>query len=149
MKTRFIILGSALVAATAIGQYAIEWSTIDGGGGGVSSGGKYRISGTIGQSDASAVSTGGDYVTGSGFWYGIIRVPGDPELRIARLPSGGVRVFWKDPEGAFILQESSPPAALEPGDFTEISGPYPEENGEFYHEITSPVGQRFFRVTKR
>ena len=38
----------------AFGQYAIDWSTVDGGGG-TSSGGGYELRGTIGQPDASLV----------------------------------------------------------------------------------------------
>ena len=51
------------------GQYVLEWSTI--GGGGVSSGGQYIVSGTIGQPDAG-VMNGGSYELLGGFW------PGEP-----------------------------------------------------------------------
>ncbi len=52
----------------ALGDYDIAWHTIDGGGG-VSSGGPYTLTGTIGQPDA-AYSAGGDYELLGGFWPG-------------------------------------------------------------------------------
>ena len=48
------------------GDYVLEWSTIDGGGG-QSSSGQYIINGTIGQPDA-AYSEGGSYELLGGFW---------------------------------------------------------------------------------
>jgi hypothetical protein len=50
------------------GPYVLEWTTIDGGGG-VSSGGTYTLTGTIGQYDA-AYSAGADYEVLGGFWPG-------------------------------------------------------------------------------
>ena len=47
-------------------RYPKSWSTIDGGGG-VSSGGDYTLSGTIGQPDAGTMS-GGAYLLAGGFW---------------------------------------------------------------------------------
>lgn len=56
--------------APALGEdYAIDWHTIDGGGG-TSTGGSYTLSGTIGQPDATAAAamTGGNYTLTGGFW---------------------------------------------------------------------------------
>src|SRR5207248_6627114 len=65
---RFALAAAALLipAATAHAQYAITWSTIDGGGGS-SAAGAYAISGTIGQPDAGAMSAPGAAIAG-GFW---------------------------------------------------------------------------------
>jgi hypothetical protein len=49
-------------------DYEINWHTIDGGGG-TSTGGPYRLSGTIGQPDAG-YSEGGSYELLGGFWPG-------------------------------------------------------------------------------
>lgn len=62
----FLIL--VISAAGAKAEYAIEWSTIDGGGG-QSTGGQYVLMGTIGQPDA-AYSAGGPYELLGGFWPG-------------------------------------------------------------------------------
>lgn len=49
-------------------SYAIPWWTVDGGGG-VSQGGPYSLSGTIGQPDVDT-SSGGSYTLEGGFWSG-------------------------------------------------------------------------------
>jgi len=68
LKIVFICL--LLVAISAFirsdGNYSIDWSTIDGGGA-VSNGGIYTLSGTIGQPDTSILQ-GGQYSLSGGFW---------------------------------------------------------------------------------
>lgn len=59
-----LFVGTALAASG--GDYVLDWSTIDGGGG-TSSGGDYQVSGTIGQPDAGGMS-GGRYALSGGFW---------------------------------------------------------------------------------
>ncbi|MFZ4573239.1 MAG: hypothetical protein ACOYN0_02510 [Phycisphaerales bacterium] len=56
-------------ASTASAQFAIDWYTIDCGGG-TSSGGAFQVSGTIGQFDAGAPMTGGGFTVTGGFWAG-------------------------------------------------------------------------------
>jgi hypothetical protein len=68
-----LILLSVLVTViilppTVFSDYQIVWSTIDGGGG-TSSGGQYKLTGTIGQPDAD-YSAGGNYELLGGFWPG-------------------------------------------------------------------------------
>ena len=46
--------------------FAIPWWTVDGGGG-VSEGGDYSLSSTLGQPDAGSMS-GGGYTLAGGFW---------------------------------------------------------------------------------
>jgi hypothetical protein len=61
------------IAAPAAAQPAIDWFTIDCGGG-ASTGGGYALSGTIGQPDAAPGITGmsgGGYKLIGGFWPGI------------------------------------------------------------------------------
>ena len=67
-------------------DYAIVWSTIDGGGG-RSSGGPYTLVGTIGQPDAAWSSGGGNYELLGGFWPGgpICIVAFDDFARFAQL----------------------------------------------------------------
>ena len=60
---RALALAAPMVAQA---QYAIDWFTIDGGGG-TSTGGAYSVRGTIGQLDAGAMS-GGNYSLAGGFW---------------------------------------------------------------------------------
>jgi hypothetical protein len=49
----------------ASGQFSIDWSTIDGGGG-TSVGGVYSVSGTIDQPDAGATMSGGNFSPAAG-----------------------------------------------------------------------------------
>ncbi len=55
-------------SGVSAGDYVIDWSTIDGGGG-RSTGGDFVLVGTIGQYDA-AYSQGGDSEVLGGFWQG-------------------------------------------------------------------------------
>jgi len=59
------ISGQSVLAGSG-GTYVLDWSTIDGGGRN-SSGGKYNLTGTIGQHDA-AYSKGWQYEILGGFW---------------------------------------------------------------------------------
>lgn len=59
-------------------SYSIDGFTIDGGGG-TSTGGVYSVSGTIGQPDAGAPMTGGQYSLTGGFWpLYAVQTPGAP-----------------------------------------------------------------------
>jgi len=62
------------LAPTAFAQdFAIDWYTIDGGGG-FSAGGDFELEGTIGQPDAGAL-TGGDFALTGGIW--AVTTPGN------------------------------------------------------------------------
>jgi hypothetical protein len=61
------LLCSAAAFAQSGGGYDVTRSTIDGGGAMFSTGGGYRLGGTIGQPDAGALS-GGTYALAGGFW---------------------------------------------------------------------------------
>lgn len=69
-----VLLVIRFACAQSGGDYILEWSTIDGGGG-TSIGGSYVLSGTIGQPDA-AYSAGGQYELLGGFW------PGEPLCKV-------------------------------------------------------------------
>src|SRR5688572_565991 len=99
-RTNIFLAGLLLLPAIATAQYAIDWSTLDGGGG-QSSGGAYTLTGTIGQPDA-AVASGGSYTLQSGFWSAVAVVPaeGTPSLRI--IHSGtNVTLAWPNPSTGF------------------------------------------------
>lgn len=57
------------VSAFAAGGYDLSWWTVDGGGG-ISSGSGYTLTGTLGQPDAGALASGGGYALAGGFWHG-------------------------------------------------------------------------------
>ena len=64
-----LLLAAASVAVARMAGYSLPWWTSDSGGG-TSNGGKYQLSGTIGQPEAGALS-GGDYRLEGGFWGGV------------------------------------------------------------------------------
>ncbi|MGI6272509.1 MAG: hypothetical protein ACOYLD_09170 [Anaerohalosphaeraceae bacterium] len=69
MRNRiWIITVALLVGCCAWADYEISWYSIDGGGG-TSTGGRYSLTGTVGQAD-TGVSSGGSYVLSTGFWPG-------------------------------------------------------------------------------
>lgn len=67
-----ILILAAFSAAAAHsqsnGEYQIESSVIAGGGG-TSSGNEYQLTGTIGQTAAGTISSGGTYRVFGGFWH--------------------------------------------------------------------------------
>ena len=72
MASAIVLLVLTLMASPALaqagGDYALSWSTVDGGGE-ESAGGDFRLRGTVGQPDAGAMS-GSNHRLGGGFWGG-------------------------------------------------------------------------------
>jgi uncharacterized membrane protein YbjE (DUF340 family) len=66
-----LVTGVVLAIANA---YTLNWNVVSGGGQ-VSAGGKYSLSGTIGQGDVGSPMTGGSgskvYTLSGGYWVGI------------------------------------------------------------------------------
>jgi hypothetical protein len=101
-----ILLGCAL--ATVHGQnYAIDWFTIDGGGG-TSTGGVYSVSGTMGQHDAGGPMTNGQYSVTGGFWVlpTAVQVTNAPMLTIVPAGAGQATISWTPATPGFVLQET-------------------------------------------
>ena len=59
----------------AVGDFDVDWHTIDGGGGEQISGHAIQLIGTIGQPDAAEPLSGGSFELTGGFWFALI--PGD------------------------------------------------------------------------
>ena len=87
------LLGFLTAGSLAHAQYAIDWHTIDGGGG-ASAGGVYAVSGTFGQPDAGVLG-GGAYALAGGFWGAYVGQTAGPVplLSLELLPGGAVRVL--------------------------------------------------------
>lgn len=135
-------LGVAAFGLQALAQsYAIDWSKIAGGGG-VSSGGAYSVSGTIGQHDATPAATGGNYSLTGGFW-GIyaIQVTGAPQLTITTSVNVVV-ISWPSASPGFNLQMSTDPAGT-----NWVAAPAPTDNGVIkFITVNAPTGNRFYRL---
>jgi hypothetical protein len=121
-KTLLGFVGAAGLTARVLAQdFAIEWSTIDGGGG-VSTGGVYSVSGTIGQPDAGGPMTNGVYSVTGGFWAlpFAVQMTNAPTLTIIPAGPGQARISWTPATPGFVLQES---LGLSPANWTNsLSG---------------------------
>jgi hypothetical protein len=63
-----LLAAAETLAQSSSGDFEITKNTIDNGGG-LSSGGEFSLTGTIGQPDASQkVATGGGFTLSGGFW---------------------------------------------------------------------------------
>ena len=62
----FLLFSIQAVHAAALATYALDWSTVDSGGG-VSQGGTYSLNGTVGQAEPGVLYAG-NYSLAGGFW---------------------------------------------------------------------------------
>ncbi len=111
-----LIILTLLSPGPASAQYAITWSTIDGGGG-TSTGSVYSVSGTIGQPDAGATMTNGQYSVTGGFWVlpTAVQTTNAPVLTIVPAAPGQASISWTPSTPGFVLQETW---ALSPANWT-------------------------------
>jgi hypothetical protein len=125
-----------------LAQYSIGWYRVSGGGG-VSTGGRYSIGGTVGQHDAGGMSGGGYSLTG-GFWaLYAVQTPGAPTLSIGRTSTNTAMVYWPSPSLGWNLQVNTnlskanwftPPETV-------------QDNGTVkYIIVNPPTGKRFYRL---
>jgi len=144
-KTWWSCVALLLLMATAnfahTQSFSIDWSTIDGGGG-TSTGGVYTVSGSIGQPDAGATMTNGQYAITVGFWAlpTAIQVGGAPTLTIAPATPGQATISWTPPAPGFVLQETW---SLAPANWT--NSPDGSTNGII---VPATLPAKFYRVFK-
>lgn len=103
LLTAFLLLPLVPVLA----QFASPWHTVAGGGG-TSTGGVFRVSGTLGQPDAGGPLTGGRFSLTGGFWAlpQAVQTPGAPTLIIVPASPGFATISWSPNTGTnWILQE--------------------------------------------
>ena len=133
-----------LTLASHAQNYSIDWFKVAGGGG-TSTGGVYSVSGTIGQPDAGAPMSGGNFSLTGGFWalISVVQTPGLPSLTIRLAGANSVVVSWPN-AGSFTLQQNSNLAA--PGGWTTSGYTITTNNGTNSVTITPPTGNMFFRL---
>ncbi len=144
------ILGPGCALALAAGAFAqsynIDWFTVDGGGG-TSTGGVYSVTGTIGQPDAGAVMTGGNYSLQGGFWaIQAVQTPGAPLLSIARTTTNTVAVFWPSASAGFVLQQNT--NSISSVNWSNASGTIQDNGTTKTLIVNPPTGNRFYRLFK-
>jgi hypothetical protein len=142
MKTLLLI--TLLLAAAVRGQdYSIDWFEVAGGGG-TSTGDVYSVSGTIGQLNASAAMTGGDFSVTGGFWSLLaVQTPGAPLLTIAYSGPKAV-ISWPSSSTGFVLQQNSD---LTTTNWTASVFTLSDDGTNKSITITSPTGNLFFRLS--
>ena len=108
MKPLLLLLplaGTAAAQSTG-GPWTLRTSTTDSGGQ-TSTGGTWKVTGTLGQPDATAAkSTAGTWAAQGGFWPGVVATPGGPVLTITRENATQVRVAYTDAAG-YTLERST------------------------------------------
>ena len=144
MKTLLIIPLLLIAAAVSAQQYSIDWYKIAGGGG-ISTGATYQVTGIIGQPDASGAMTGGIYSLTGGFWslISVVQTAGLPNLSISQ-SGNSVIVSWPN-TGNYTLQQNAD-LALSSG-WVPTGYQINTANGTNSITITSPTGRLFFHLS--
>jgi hypothetical protein len=143
------LLVGLLLASEAAGlraqSYAVDWSTIDGGGG-TSTGGVYSVSGTIGQPDAGVTMSGGNYAVDGGFWsiMAVVPTPGAPLLTIT--PAGvNATISWPAPATGYVLQFNSNLATT---NWLTYGGSISNNGAVISVTLPAQPGNTYFRLKK-
>ncbi len=138
----FLVLASSFCLTTLGQTYTIDWYKISGGGG-TSTGGTYTVSGTIGQPDAGAAMSGGNYSITGGFWslISVVQTAGLPNLLISHA-GNSVIVSWPN-TGSYTLQQCS---NLAGASWTTSGYTVTTANGTNSITVTPLTGNLFFRL---
>lgn len=126
---------------------AVDWFTIDAGGGSCS-GGTFALMGTVGQPDAAGPVGGGTYAISGGFWgIAAIQTAGAPTLFLTRRDPAHVTLHWTPDTPGWVLQECTD---LRAGEWTDVPGGTGGP-GSLPAEVTVPADQprKFFRLKKQ
>ncbi len=149
-RTKAIAMGvgwALLLALAAQGQYAIDWHTMDGGGG-TSTGGVYELTGTIGQPDAGPTQQGGDIALQGGFWalIGVMQTDGAPELSIVNNLDGTATLSWAVAgSDGFHLRVATD---LEAEDWADVAGMPAVVGDQYQMTVSLTATKRYYQLRK-
>ena len=135
-----------MLCASAHAQpFAIDWFTIDGGGG-TSTGGVYSVSGTIGQPDAGEMS-GGPYTLVGGFWsiVAAIQTPGAPTLTVTLTTTNTAVVSWPFPSTGFALEQNP---TIGTTNWTSVTNTVSNDGSFNRVVVPANTGNKFYRLKK-
>jgi hypothetical protein len=148
MRTRAFLICLLFCASSVrvLGQFSINWFSIDGGGG-TSTSGVYSVTGTIGQPDAGRMS-GGSFTLEGGFWgiVAAIQTPGAPRLSVTRT-NAHIIVSWPTPAEGWVLEQTNQLTAL-PGPWPQVPFPYVTNTSDIRVTMPASSGDQFFRLQK-
>lgn len=138
------MLGLAFAVSRALGQtYSIDSSKISGGGG-ASTNGQFRVSGTIGQVDSGAVMSGGNFSVAGGFWALVaVQTPGAPFVSIVLTQTNTAVISWPSPSTGFILQQC---ADLGGANWITSADAVNDDGTNKFVIVSPPAGNRFYRL---
>lgn len=141
MRLTFTIIPLLAAPWLCVAQYALDWHTIDGGGG-TSTGGGYSVTGTIGQPGAGLTLSGGDFTVVGGFWAvpTAVQVTNAPLLTIISSGNGQATISWAPKPAGFVLQET---ANLAQRDW--VNSPSGATNPVV---VPATIPGKFYRLTK-
>jgi hypothetical protein len=154
MKPRLATtIGLLLAAAVAVARaqnYAVDWSTITGGGG-TSTAGVYTLTSTISQPTSARVNSS-DFTIDGGFWciVAAIQEPGAPLLSVRVTQTNSVVVSWPMTWPGFALLETSD---LNTPNWVQVATPpavvvTSRTTAEKQVVVPTPTGKRFYRLKK-
>ena len=129
-----------LTISTSAQPFSIDWSTIDGGGGG-SSAGAYSLTGTIGQPDAGATMANAPYAVQGGFW----SVLGTRPALSIWIEGNNVVVVWPVTASDCHLQQTD---NLGVPIWSDVSQQPSVVGGEFQVTLPQPVLEQYYRLIK-
>ena len=145
MKKIIFFIGLMVSAVGFAQSYQIDWFKIAGGGG-ISTGGVYSVSGTLGQAEAGGAMAGGGYSLTGGFWaLYAVPTPDAPRLTITLTATNTALISWPSPSNGFILQQNANPAST-----NWVNAPQtPVDNGtKVSVVINPPTGNLFYRLKR-
>ena len=142
MKWQRFLLWLALIPGIASAQAALEWQTIDAGGG-TSTGGGYTFVGTIAHLEAGMLN-GGTYSLAGGFSGGIaMQPPGSPTLSINHT-TARIILSWPVSSVNYQVQENTTLTIT--GPWSAIAQTQTTNTGRIFVTIPSSPGSRFYRL---
>ncbi len=144
MKKLIFSLGLLLAVFASAQNYSIDWYRVAGGGG-VSTGGVYSVSGTIGQHDVGGPMIGGGYSLTGGFWsLFALQTTGAPVLSILRTTTNTVVVSWPSPSTGWKLQQNG---SLPGGSWATPAETVNDNGASKFIVVNPPTGNRFYRLS--
>ncbi|MBI5383578.1 MAG: hypothetical protein HZA90_02715 [Verrucomicrobia bacterium] len=145
MKKNFLVLLVSFAALAGLAQYNLDWHTIDGGGG-ISTGGVFTVSGTIGQPDAGRMA-GGNITLEGGFWvpFAVVQTPQAPMLSIRLVSLMRAVVSWPVTAQGFTLLETT---NVFSGTWTTNSTTVIDTTSEHTVTVDATAQRRFFRLSR-
>jgi hypothetical protein len=139
-----LFISALFIPAIAFAQgYAINWYKVSDGGG-VSAGGGYQLSGTIGQPDAGGPLAGSGYSATGGFWaIYAVQARGAPILTIVQAQPNMAVISWPAPSTGFALESTS---NLQTPHWVAVTNAVNIVNGQNQVTISPPSGVQYYRL---